>query len=292
MSEEKKLTPAEKRAATLKERQALIDLFAPLRKPKSKRQLLDEAQQLIYDAWEAGTRQRTVKLARQALDLSADCTDAYLLLADLESNNYRERFELLRQGVAAGRRALGKPFFREHVGDFWGFLESRPFMRAMAALAATLWETGQSDEALATWQEMLRLNPNDNQGVRYQLLAALLELRHDDKAAALEKAYDEDGATEWRYAVALLTFRREGKSAAAGEKLRAAFIQNPYVPTYLLGHKKIPKSIPDQIISGSEDEAIACAALLCTSWAKTSEAADWVAREASRISPIKPSAAR
>lgn len=290
MSEEKKLTPAEKRAATLKERQALFDLLAPLRKPKSKRQLLDDAQQLIYAAWEASSRQRTVKLARQALDLSADCADAYLLLADLESNNYRERFEFLRQGVAAGRRALGKTFFRERVGDFWGFLESRPFMRAMAALASTLWETGQSDEALATWKELLRLNPHDNQGIRYQLLAALLELRNDDEAVALEKDYEGDGAAEWLYAVALLAFRKEGKSLVAGKKLSAAFKQNPHVPPYLLGRKKIPKYIPDQIISGSEDEAIACAALLQTSWAKTSEALDWLARESSRISPVKPSA--
>lgn len=289
MSEEKQLTPAEKRAATLKQRQELIALLAPLRKPESKRQLLDEAQQLIFDAWEASSRQRAVKLARQALDLSADCADAYLLLADLESSNYRERFEFLRQGVAAGRRALGKPFFRERVGDFWGFLESRPFMRAMAALASTLWETGQSDEALATWKELLRLNPHDNQGIRYQLLAALLELRRDEEAVTLEKAYEGDGAAEWLYAVALLAFRQQGESTAAGKKLHVAFKQNPHVPPYLLGRKKIPKYIPDQIEYGGESEALACAALLCTSWAKTSGAANWLARESTRMMPIKPS---
>lgn len=281
---EKKRTPAEKRAATIKQRGEMIELFSSLKKPKSKRQLLDEAQQLMYDAWEAPSRQRAIKLARQALELSPDCADAYLLLADLASASFRERFDFLRQGVEAGRRALGKAFFRDHVGEFWGWIETRPFMRVMAALADTLWETGQSDDALAIWREMLLLNPNDNQGVRYRLMAALLELQRDAEAKELEKAYMDDGVAEWLYAVSLLIFRAEGDSVAARRKLQTALQQNPHVPSYLLGRKKLPKYLPDQYIVGREDEAVICAAQLLPSWVKTPAALDWLGVEQAKKS--------
>lgn len=281
---EKKRTPAQKPAVTSPQHQELIKLFDSVRKPKSKRQLLDEAQQLIYDAWEASSRQRAIKLARQALDLSPDCADAYLLLADLASANFRERFDFLRQGVDAGRRALGKSFFRDHVGEFWGWIETRPFMRAMAALALTLWETGQCDEALAIWREMLRLNPNDNQGVRYRLMAALLEQGNHAEAAELHKTYLEDGAAEWRYAVALLFFRTEGDSVAARDNLHTALQQNHHVPSYLLGRKKLPKHLPNQYIVGGEDEAVICATQLLPSWVKTPAALDWLGVEQAKHS--------
>lgn len=281
---EKKRTPAQKRTVTMKQHGEMIELFTLPKKPKSKRQLLDEAQQLIYDAWEAPSRQRTTKLARQALDLSPDCADAYLLLADLASTNFRERFDYLRQGVDAGRRAIGKAFFRDHVGEFWGWLETRPFMRVMAALADTLWETGQADEALALWREMLRLNPNDNQGVRYRLMAALLELGSNAEAAKLHKTYLEDGIAEWLYAVALLFFRTEGDSVAARHNLHTALKQNPHVPSYLLGRKRLPKHLPNEYIGGGEDEAVICAAQLLPSWAKTFGALEWLGVEQAKKS--------
>jgi hypothetical protein len=59
-----------------------------------------------------------VTLAGQALELSADCADAYLLLAE-EAESRAESLELLEQGVAAGERALGPEPFEEDVGYFW-----------------------------------------------------------------------------------------------------------------------------------------------------------------------------
>jgi hypothetical protein len=56
-----------------------------------------QAQQIMYDAWEAPTRQRAVALAKKALTISADCADAYNLLANATSsepnvNTRKERF--------------------------------------------------------------------------------------------------------------------------------------------------------------------------------------------------------
>jgi tetratricopeptide (TPR) repeat protein len=72
-----------------------------------------------------------------------------------------EAIDLYRQGVAAGEKALGKRAFRDDVGHFWGLM-APPYMRARQGLAEALWKYGERDEAVAHYQDMLRLNPNDN----------------------------------------------------------------------------------------------------------------------------------
>ena len=64
---------------------------------------LERAQELMYDAWEASGSRR-VKLARQALEISPDCADAYVLLAE-EARSLPEAKQLYEQGVSAGERA-------------------------------------------------------------------------------------------------------------------------------------------------------------------------------------------
>jgi ST7 protein len=43
---------------------------------------LSKAQDLMYEAFESDDPRRRVELARQALELSPDCADAYVLLAE------------------------------------------------------------------------------------------------------------------------------------------------------------------------------------------------------------------
>ncbi|MGO9900130.1 MAG: hypothetical protein ACLP0J_10660 [Solirubrobacteraceae bacterium] len=114
------------------------------------------AEDLIYEAWEASGPRRAV-LARQALALWPDCADAYVLLTQAASS-LEEARELLERGVAAGERAIGQRVFVEDAGDFWLIFQTRPYMRARAALAATLWRLGRREEAVAHQRELLRLN--------------------------------------------------------------------------------------------------------------------------------------
>ena len=46
---------------------------------------------------------------------------------------------------------------------------------------------------------MLRLNPSDNQGTRYLLIDALLELGRDVDADALLERYEEDDSAAWAW---------------------------------------------------------------------------------------------
>jgi tetratricopeptide (TPR) repeat protein len=139
------------------------------------RSAVDEAQDVMYEAWDARGRRR-VELARKALEISPDCADAYVLLAEETAATVSEARDLYERGVAAGERALGEGMFRKEAGHFWEILETRPYMRARAGLAACLWELGEREEALDHWVDMLRLNPTDSLGVRYRLVAGLLAI--------------------------------------------------------------------------------------------------------------------
>jgi tetratricopeptide (TPR) repeat protein len=155
-------------------------------------------------------------------------------------------------------------------------------MRAMAAMAEIRWEYGEGDAAIEIWREMLRLNPNDNQGVRYELLSCLLELKRNDEAATLLKAYAGDVSADWAYADALLAFRNEGDTPVARRKLSEACKQNPHVLPYLIGSKKIPKRLPEYISLGNETEAVAYADSNLAGWAKTPGALEWLAAQVGR----------
>lgn len=85
-----------------------------------------------------------------------------------------QKIAMFEEGIKAGRRTLGPSPFKEDIGSFWGLIETRPFMRALFGLAHTLQDCGRIDEALVHYKQPLRLNPNDNQGVRLVLIPLLM----------------------------------------------------------------------------------------------------------------------
>jgi hypothetical protein len=84
---------------------------------------VERAQEKMYEAWDA-TGKRRVKLAQEALEISPDCADAYVLLAEETARNPEEALKLYEQGMQAGERALGPGAFQEAVGHFWGMHET------------------------------------------------------------------------------------------------------------------------------------------------------------------------
>ncbi len=236
---------------------------------------LKKAQDIMYDAWEVTDPKRRVALARRALEISPDCADAYALLAEEIASSLTEALNLYRQGVEAGERALGKDAFEEDVGHFWGILETRPYMRARAGLAECLWASGKHDEAIQHYKDMLRLNPNDNQGIRDLLMPRLIEMERDEEAEVLFKEY-HDGMASWIYSRALLDFRKMGDSEISRKSLAAALKRNKHIPPYLLGRKKMPRFLPEYYSPGDESEAIFYTKENLEAWKITPGALEWL----------------
>jgi tetratricopeptide (TPR) repeat protein len=246
---------------------------------------VDAAQELVYEAWEASGARR-LTLAGMALSVSANCADAYVLLAEEGELTEEEATDAYARGVAAGKRALGRDVFMEEVGHFWGILETRPYMRALHGLAQSLWHRGLRPLAIERFAEMLRLNPNDNQGARYQLAACLLEENRNDDLEKLLRRYEKDGSAYWAYARALLAFRQVGDAPSSRTLLNTAISVNRHVPSYLTGRKKMPMDLPEFVGFGDENEAIAYAEEHAFGWMGTPGALTWLL-EATGV-PTKP----
>lgn len=237
---------------------------------------LEQAQDRMYEAWNA-TGRRRIQLAREALALSPDCADAYVLLAEEAATRPGEARDLYQQGVAAGERALGPELFVEGVGHFWGLVETRPYMRAREGLAQALWLLGERQAALAHLQAMLQLNPGDNQGLRYVLAQWLLETGADEALGQLFAHYPDDAAAAWAYTRALWRFRHQGATETATEALAEALSTNQFVPAYLLGQKRLPPRLAEYVGFGDDSEAIDYAAHATEVWRATPGALDWLA---------------
>jgi tetratricopeptide (TPR) repeat protein len=235
---------------------------------------LDRAQEIMYRAFREDDDERRVQLAREALSISADCADAYLELAEHTSNR-KEALELYEKALAAGERALGPEAFQRDVGRFWGIIETRPYMRARLELSIGLWSAGRRDEAVQHLQEMLRLNPNDNQGVRYTLAGFLLFLDRDEELARLLHQYDDAGAG-WAYTRALLAFRQSGDTVESRQLLKAARKANKHVPDYLLGRKFPPDQPLGAYSYGDESEALNYIRSFMVGWKATPGAVAWL----------------
>jgi tetratricopeptide (TPR) repeat protein len=248
-------------------------------------EVLARAQDVMYQAWESNTSRARVAYARQALAISPLCADAYNLLAE-EAATIADARDLYAKGVEAGELALGPEGFKEYAEHFWGFLETRPYMRARAGLAAVLLKLGDEDAAIGHYRAMLELNPNDNQGVRY-VLAALL-LRRGDEAAlkALLAAYEGEASAYWLYTRALLAFR-EGSAGEkqAAELAQQAWSSNEHVPAILAGTKRPVVGEGGYITMGGADEATDYIAEFGSAWRSTSGAIEWLIRTVSNRLP-------
>lgn len=154
-------------------------------------------------------------------------------------------------------------------------------MRARLGLAHCLWRLGEYDEAISHYREMLKLNPCDNQGIRYILATSLAELeRYDELEKFLNsREYKNDGGTDWLWTKALLTFVRKGDSEEAVRQLKDALKENPYVPQYLTGKKKIPADLLDMITIGGEYEAVVYASVAIRAWQKVPGLIEWLKQQ-------------
>jgi tetratricopeptide (TPR) repeat protein len=235
---------------------------------------LERAQDLVYQAFDARGR-RQLKLVREALALSADCADAYVLLAERASDPEEAR-RLYAEGVAAGERTLPAAWFaRPEEGCFWSNVRTRPYMRARAGLARTLARLGRRGEAIAHYRELVRLNPDDNQGVRYELLRLLIEEGRAAEIQELRELYDEDPSPLWQLAVAFHSWR-SGDEKDARMRVRRAVRDNRHLVASLAGDRKDDGARIDTYEAGTPEEAIVCARELGGLWRSDPRALEWL----------------
>jgi tetratricopeptide (TPR) repeat protein len=237
---------------------------------------LERAQDLMYQAWEEPDPDERIRMAHKALRISVDCVDAYVILAENEARTFKEMEDLYREGLQVGERVLGEDFFEENQGHFWGILETRPYMRALAGLAAVLDGQGEEEEAIECYKEMIKLNPADNQGARSILAEMLYRAGRFEELKELFEKYEGDAMSDMAYTKALWLYAEFGACKESKEALEQAVERNRYVPDFLLGKRKIPRTSSEYVKWGGPEEAAAYATIALSDWKSATGALFWL----------------
>lgn len=233
-----------------------------------------DAQDLAFDAMENWGTPEGLEFAKQSLALDPENSDALLLMSstldDLDAAK-----QMIEKAAASAERVLGPNFEKEYKEAFWGFVETRPFMRCLLSLAMNAEQRKEYGEAIKVYERMLKLNPNDNQGVRYVLLCLYLSEKRYAKAEKLLNKYPNEYSAWFAWGRVLYYFVTKDRKKAT-YYLKKAREQNPYVELYLTGKKPMPEYDPDYYSIGEESEAICAVEDLAAPWYRRQHAMLWL----------------
>ena len=162
----------------------LVPLQVHLRDPKSKEYEMDQViPGMDYDTYEnpidKAVELRSRGFIRQAMDTLIKVVkedlrfiDGHVHLGNLKfSDGLHDYFTKIAYkhytvGVELGNFFLGDQFSGKLP---WGLLDNRPYLRALHGQCLCYWALNQFEEAEKVARNLLKLNKDDNQGVRFIL---------------------------------------------------------------------------------------------------------------------------
>jgi tetratricopeptide (TPR) repeat protein len=150
-------------------------------------------------------------------------------------------------------------------------------MRARARLAELLQDAGRIDEAISHFEAMLRLNPNDNQGVRYTLMCCYLQAGKLEASRKLFSRYDEETAL-WLWSRVLERYVA-AELPEATDLLARARKENRYFEEFLTKRRALPKDPPQYYSPGTISEGVVCINTLGKAWTQYPEAVMWLSKQ-------------
>lgn len=207
------------------------------------------AQELCYDAMDM-TKGSTEKLMQilSALNTFPLSTEAWGMLGqfyqyEIDPDGFREKLscaEALKMYDTAilCARKLNPTWSDDRSEELsWGETGNRPYMRALLGRAMCLKKTGKREEAIRQAKKLMRLNPNDNQGVRQLLCSWFLEAKDTEGCTNLLRKFNTKNDASLAYTDVLLQYLRWKKDDVVENDVKFALytaIQtNPYVPDIL-----------------------------------------------------------
>lgn len=181
---------------------------------------------------------------------------SYLAHLFLKLGADKKAFEVLEKSIAAVKNIFPAEFNWEKDKLPWYFLENRDFLNLLLDQAIFIEKGEGVSKSIPYYEQILSLNPNDNQGVRGILATLYLKTGQPQKVLELSKRYPNDATQELTmgYALALI---RLGKIEGAKRHLKKIYKYSKHVIEELLKptHQQPPQFNPERIQLGGEDEA-------------------------------------
>ena len=180
-------------------------------------QTADDYMELAEDA---GTKKKKREYLSKALELEPDNLDASRMMAEMDAKRPEDLLDVLSALLEKGNSLMEQEgYFQDHTGDFWGILETRPYMRLRHSYLEVLIQCGMMGKAAGEAEELLRLCENDDLGVRYMLMHLYAYLENEDGALALHKRYGGYEESQMLLPLAVLYYKK-GDRALSLQYLR------------------------------------------------------------------------
>lgn len=246
--------------------------------PRLSLDVLEEFHEAI-DLWRMGYVDEAEDAYRRLIVEFPEFIDAchHLALLLNETGRQEGAFRVWKRAVNLGLSCLPEAFDMEQDELPWGILENRPFLRAYHGLALQYLERGDEAQALEMFENLLSMNPNDNQGVRALVINLYLQQKRPEDALALSRRYPDDAMEQTLYGRALALYQL-GRKREATEALCAAIDLLPLVGKELTKtrHTRPESMHPDRITVGGEDQAYFFWREQGQYWEETPGAIAWV----------------
>lgn len=229
---------------------------------------LDRAIDLMEDAHLA----RAERIFRRLIARYPYHFDAYHHLAILigMTGDEDEAMKLRSNAVKLGFLLFPKGFdIKKHKLE-WGWLENRPFLRVYEGLALDYQHAKRLREAIEIFENIISLNPNDNQGCRCSAIWCYFELNEPDRVLDICGKYKEDLMPELSYGKVLALFQKNMQDEAK-EAAKEAIRDMPLVARELTSerHKVAKGETPEYVTIGGRDQAYAYWSDFGEYWKKT-----------------------
>jgi tetratricopeptide (TPR) repeat protein len=143
---------------------------------------------LYYDAMDLlseGYPEEAIKLLQEALIIDINHVETYVGLVGAYSmiGNDEKRVEVIKIAFDKTRQK-----FTEWPKEMlWGYMENRQYLRAIQYRGDLYWDDGELESAKEIFKLLLKLNPGDNQGVRYEIAGVYAGLSGNE----INKMFDE-----------------------------------------------------------------------------------------------------
>jgi tetratricopeptide (TPR) repeat protein len=132
---------------------------------------------------------KSIKKLKEIIKKDPDFFDPYVTLHEYYFSEERtqDAFAILSIGYDRAMKLISKTG-RFPTEMLWGFTENRHIMRVMFAYATLVWLVDDKKQALDIMLMLLHLNPNDNIGARYYIVALL---ENFDCAEDVDEMFEE-----------------------------------------------------------------------------------------------------
>jgi tetratricopeptide (TPR) repeat protein len=227
--------------------------------------------------WMHGNLKRAESIFRELIRKYPEHIDAYhhLALTLHKMGKTEEAFVLWEKAVTMALQFFPAYFSMERDQLEWGFVENRPFLRLYHSYGLGLMKLGRTEDALQVFENLIALNPNDNQGVRALVVSCHFALKEPDGVLSVCRQYPGDNMEQLLYGRALALFQL-GKMKQAGKALDLAIQCFPLIAEELLRSKhRRPKGCSERYVTmGSKEQAYLYWEEQGRYWTETSGAID------------------